>query len=220
MSSPRAQSTDQTDQTAPVEPAQLGKMLLEVGPLAVFFVANSYAKIFWATGAFMVATIIALTVSRALYGRVPVMPLVSGVLVMIFGGLTLWLHEEFFIKIKPTVVNLLFASALFGGLLAGHCLLRYVFGEVFRLTARGWRLLTLRWAGFFVLLAVLNEIVWRSFSTDFWAAFKLFGIMPITMVFAIAQIGLLKRHEIPVTSTSRGVTSGANDGSTGSQSDR
>jgi intracellular septation protein len=203
MQSPRAQTTEQSsepqvDGAPTAEPAKLGKMLLEVGPLAVFFVANSYAQIFWATGAFMIATVIALVVSRALYGRIPIMPLVSGVLVMVFGGLTLWLHEEFFIKIKPTVVNLMFATALFGGLLAGHYLLRYVFGEVFRLTDRGWRLLTVRWASFFVFLAILNEIVWRSFSTEFWAAFKLFGIMPITMVFAISQIGLLKRYELPL----------------------
>jgi intracellular septation protein len=220
MSSPRAEPTNQTNETAPVEPAQLGKMLLEVGPLAVFFVTNSYAKIFWATGAFMVATVIALVVSRALYGRIPIMPLVSGVLVMIFGGLTLWLQEEFFIKIKPTVVNLLFASALFGGLLAGHHLLRYVFGEVFRLTDRGWHLLTMRWASFFVFLAILNEIVWRGFSTDFWAAFKLFGIMPITMIFAIAQVGLLKRYEMPAASARSSATSGASGSATGSTSDR
>ena len=197
MQPPQAQSNEQTDETATVEPAQLGKMLLEVGPLVIFFITNSYAKIFWATGAFMVATIIALAVSRALFGRIPIMPLVSGVLVLVFGGLTLWLQEEFFIKIKPTVVNLMFASALLGGLLAGHSLLRYLFGEVFRLTDLGWRLLTMRWGLFFIFLAVLNEIVWRSSSTEFWAGFKLFGIMPITMAFAIAQLGLLKRHELP-----------------------
>jgi intracellular septation protein len=183
---------------AGVEPAQLGKMLLEVGPIAIFFVAvNWLGDIFWATGAFMIATVIALTVSRSLFGRIPLMPLISGVLVLVFGALTLWLQEEFFIKIKPTVVNLLFASVLFGGLMAGHSLLRYLFGEVFRLEDRGWRVLTMRWACFFVFLAVVNEIVWRSFSTEFWTAFKLFGIMPITMIFAISQIGLLKRYELP-----------------------
>lgn len=224
MHSPRAQITEQATQShvddePAAEPAHLGKMLLEVGPLAVFFVANSYAQIFWATGAFMIATIVALVVSRAIYGRIPIMPLISGVLVLVFGGLTLWLHEEFFIKIKPTVVNLLFAAALFGGLFAGHYLLRYVFGEVFRLTDRGWRLLTVRWASFFVFLAVLNEIIWRSFSTEFWAAFKLFGIMPITMVFAISQIALLKRYELPVANARNSKPSNTKDRGAQSSSD-
>lgn len=200
MASHQTERTDDaksSDQEQIVGAPELGKMALELGPLAVFFVTNSYGNIFLATGAFMVATIIALVVSRAIYGRIPIMPLVSGVLVLIFGSLTLWLQEDFFIKIKPTVVNLLFATILFGGLLMGHSLLRYLFGEVFRLTERGWQILTFRWACFFVLLAVLNEVVWRSFTTEFWAGFKLFGIMPITMIFAVLQIGLLKQHELP-----------------------
>jgi intracellular septation protein len=173
---------------------QFLKLLLEMGPLGVFFLTNSYKGIFWGTGAFMVATVIALTASRALFGRVPVMPLVSGVFVMVFGGLTLLLQDELFIKMKPTIVNTLFASILFGGLLFGHSLLKLLFGEVFRLREPGWRLLTFRWACFFVGLALLNEIVWRSFSTDFWVSFKVFGIMPLTLAFAIAQVGLLKRY--------------------------
>ena len=173
---------------------QFLKLLLEMGPLAVFFLTNSYKGIFWGTGTFMVATVIALTVSRALFGRVPVMPLVSGVFVLVFGGLTLLLQDELFIKMKPTIVNTLFASILFGGLLFGHSLLKQLFGEVFRLREPGWRLLTFRWACFFVGLALLNEVVWRSFSTDFWVSFKVFGIMPLTLAFAIAQVGLLKRY--------------------------
>ena len=145
--------------------------------------------------AFMVAIVISLIASRILFGRVPVMPLVTGVFVLVFGGLTLWLQDEQFIKIKPTLVNALFAGALFTGLLAGRSLLKIVFGEVFRLTDEGWRKLTLRWACFFTFLAVLNEVVWRSFSTDVWVSFKVFGIMPLTMIFAIAQMGLLKKHE-------------------------
>jgi len=181
------------------------KLVLEAGPLVVFFVSNSYAeqlfgasgtqKIFWATGAFMIATTVSLLASRALLGRIPIMPLVSGVFVLLFGGLTLWLQDEHFIKIKPTIVNLLFASILFGGLWHGQLLLKYLFGDAFRLTSEGWRLLTIRWGLFFVFLAVLNEVIWRSFSTDFWAGFKLFGVMPITMIFAIAQIGLLMKHQ-------------------------
>lgn len=174
---------------------QLLKLLVEVGPLAVFFVMNARAGIFWGTGGFMVAIVISLIASRILFGRVPVMPLVTGVFVLVFGGLTLWLQDEQFIKIKPTIVNALFAGALFTGLLAGHSLLKIVFGEVFRLTDEGWRKLTLRWACFFTFLALLNEVVWRSFSTDVWVSFKVFGIMPLTMIFAIAQMGLLKQYE-------------------------
>ena len=178
-----------------VHPAQIWKLVLEAGPLVVFFVANSYYGIFHATGAFMVATLLSLTISRLKFGRIPIMPLVSGVFVLVFGALTLYLQEELFIKLKPTIVNLLFASILFGGLLAGHSLLRHLFGEVFHLTDVGWRILTFRWACFFVFLAILNEIVWRNFSTDFWAGFKLMGVMPITMVFVIAQLGLIHRHD-------------------------
>jgi intracellular septation protein len=177
--------------------AQLLKLAVEVGPLAVFFLANAGAGIFWGTGLFMVATIASLIVSRILFGRIPVMPLVSGACVLVFGGLTLWLQDEHFIKIKPTIVNALFAGALFIGLLAGHSLLRVVFGEVFRLTDEGWRKLTLRWACFFTFLALLNEIVWRTLSTDAWVQFKVFAVIPLTMAFAIAQTGLLRQYEPP-----------------------
>jgi intracellular septation protein len=177
--------------------AQLLKLAVEVGPLVVFFVVNARAGIFWGTGIFMVATIASLIASRILFGRIPVMPLVSGACVMVFGGLTLWLQDEHFIKIKPTIVNALFAGALFFGLLANQPLLRVVFGEVFRLTEEGWRKLTLRWACFFTFLAVLNEIMWRSFSTDTWVSFKVFAVMPLTMAFAVAQVGLLRQYEQP-----------------------
>jgi intracellular septation protein len=173
---------------------QLLKLLLEMGPLGVFFLTNSYKGIFWGTGAFMVATIVALTSSRALFGRIPIMPMVSGAFVLVFGSLTLMLHDALFIKMKPTIVNALFAAILFGGLMYGQSLLKVLFGEVFRLREPGWRILTFRWACFFVCLAVLNEVVWRSFSTDFWVSFKVFGIMPLTLAFALAQVGVLKRY--------------------------
>ncbi|MFN3623190.1 MAG: septation protein A [Hyphomicrobium sp.] len=177
--------------------SQLLKLAVEIGPLVIFFVVNARAGIYWGTGIFMAATLVSLVASRLIFGRVPVMPLVSGACVVVFGGLTLWLQDDHFIKIKPTIVNGLFAAALFGGLLAGHSLLKVVFGEVFRLNEDGWRKLTLRWACFFTFLALLNEVVWRTVSTDTWVSFKVFAIMPLTMVFALSQVGLLRAHEIP-----------------------
>ncbi len=174
---------------------QLIKLAVELGPLIVFFVINSRFGIFAGTGAFMVATIVSLAASRALLGRIATMPLVTGVFVLVFGGLTLWLQDDHFIKIKPTIVNGLFAAILIAGLVSGRLFLKIVFGDVMRLSEEGWRILTLRWALFFVFLAILNEVMWRFFSTDTWVAFKVFGIMPITFVFALAQIGLLKKYE-------------------------
>ena len=192
------QVTDQTE-IKPVSPEdaqhQLFKLLLEIGPLLIYLVVNSQAGLFWGTGCFMVATLASLAVSWTLHGRLPMMPLVSGILVFVFGGLTLVLHEEYFIKIKPTVLNGLFAAILFGGLAMGRSWLKYLFGDRFNLTEEGWRILTFRWACFFVVLAVLNEIVWRNTSTAFWLSFKPFGILPLTIIFAISQIGLLKKHE-------------------------
>ncbi len=174
---------------------QLLKMLVELGPLVVFFIANATTKnIFWGTGAFMVATAIALVASRTLFGRLPMMPMISGIFVLVFGGLTLWLQDALFIKLKPTIVNTLFALILLGGLAFGQSLLRYVLGDVFKLTSVGWRMLTLRWAMFFLVLAALNEIVWRNFSEDFWIAFKMVGVMPLTIIFGVAQLGLLRRY--------------------------
>ncbi|MDX2307852.1 MAG: septation protein A [Hyphomicrobium sp.] len=187
-------ATPSKDAEPQFEDGQFLKLALELGPLLVFFFSNSYLGIFWATGCFIVATIVALIAMRTLFGRIAVMPLVSGVFVIVFGGLTLWLQNDLFIKLKPTIVNALFAAILLGGLATGHALLRFVFGEVFRLTDEGWRILTLRWGLFFVCLAILNEIVWRNFSTETWAAFKVFGIMPLTMIFGIAQVGVLTRH--------------------------
>ncbi len=176
---------------------QLVKMLVEFGPLIVLFVANSQLGIYWATGIFMVATIISLAVSRVVLGRIPMMPLVTALFVMVFGGLTIWLQDEQFIKIKPTIVYCLFAAILFGGLIAGKTFLKLALGEAFRLTDVGWRKLTVRWGGFFLFLALLNEIVWRNFSTDFWVGFKVFGAVPLLMLFAVAQVGLMQRYEQP-----------------------
>lgn len=174
---------------------QLIKFIVELGPLLVFFFVNSRYGIFEGTAAFMVATVIALLASRVFLGRIATMPLVTGVFVLVFGGLTIYLQDDHFIKMKPTIVNGLFAAILAGGLLFDRLFLKIVFGDVMHLTRQGWRILTVRWALFFVVLAVLNEVMWRLFSTDTWVTFKVFGIMPLTFVFAMAQIGVLKKYE-------------------------
>ena len=147
----------------------------------------------------MAATAIALSVSWVLTRTLPMMPLVSGVIVFVFGGLTLWLQDATFIKMKPTIVNSLFAAVLLGGLAFGKSLLGYVFDSAFRLDAAGWRKLTFRWGLFFVFLAVLNEVVWRNFSEDTWVAFKVWGTMPITVAFTLAQMPLIMRHSVDET---------------------
>jgi len=149
-----------------------------------------------ATGLFMAATAIALIASWLLMRTLPIMPMVSGVVVFIFGALTLYLQDDIFIKMKPTIVNTLFGGVLLGGLYFGRSLLGYVFDSAFRLDAEGWRKLTFRWGLFFLFLALANEVVWRNFSTDFWVTFKVWGIMPITLLFTFSQMPLILRHSI------------------------
>lgn len=170
------------------------KFALELGPLVVFFIANGRAGIYVATGAFMVATFAALLVMWLIARKIAVMPLVSAVVVLVFGTLTLWLQDDHFIKMKPTIVNALFGGLLLGGLLFRKPLLPYVLGDVFELTPEGWHKLTIRWGVFFLVMAVLNEVVWRSVSTDTWVAFKTFGYLPLTLVFAMAQVPLMTAH--------------------------
>jgi intracellular septation protein len=171
------------------------KLVLDIGPLVLFFAANARFGIFAATGAFMVAVLIALAVSYAMTRHVATMPLVTAVIVLVFGSLTLVLHDELFIKLKPTIIYLLFGGTLIGGLAFGKPLLGMVFDQMFHLTAEGWRKLTWRWALFFLVLAVLNEIVWRNFSTDTWVSFKLFGVVPLTFLFGALQYPLLMKYQ-------------------------
>lgn len=176
------------------------RLSLELGPLVVFFFANQRFGIFSATLAFMVAMAVSILAMWLAARRVPIMPLVSGAVVMVFGGMTLYFSDETFIKLKPTIVNLLFAGALFAGLAMRRNLLPIVFDGVLQLNAEGWRKLSWRWAFFFVFLAGLNELLWRNVSTDVWVAFKVWGVMPLTFLFALAQMPLIMRESSEETS--------------------
>ena len=177
------------------------KIVLDLGPLVLFFVANSRLGIFGATAVFMAATIIALIAGYTLTRHVPMMPLVSAVVVLVFGSLTLYLQDDTFIKLKPTIIYVLFGAVLLGGQLMGKPLLAMVFDQVFHLNPEGWRKLTMRWVLFFFALAILNEIVWRTQSTDTWVAFKLFGFVPLTFIFAALQYPLLQKYAVKETAS-------------------
>jgi intracellular septation protein len=192
------------------------KLALDFGPLLLFFFANAKpalfepwiaplipdavvsgerAGIFVATAVFMVAIVAALLISYVLTRRLPMMAVASAIIVVVFGGATLIFQNETFIKLKPTIIYLLFAGTLFGGLIFRKPLLAMVFDQMFHLTDEGWRKLTIRWALFFLGLAVLNEIVWRTQTTDTWVTFKVFGVMPLTFVFAALQYPLLTQYD-------------------------
>ena len=172
------------------------KLALELGPLVLFFLSNAKFGIFIATGVLMVGVVAALAVSWLLTRHVPIMPLVTAVAVLVFGALTFIFQDEIFIKMKPTIVNTIFGSVLLIALAMGKPLLPVVLDSMMRLSETGWRILTLRWGLFFFVLAGINEVVWRTQTTDFWVSFKVFGTMPITIVFALAQIPLIMKHEI------------------------
>jgi len=175
-------------------PSVLLKLAIELGPLLVFFGTNAAAGIYAGTAAFMAATLVSLLAAWFSYHKLPIMPIVSGVIVLVFGGLTLYLRDETFIKLKPTIVYTMFAALLVAGLLWKKPMLELLFGPVFTLTEEGWRKLTIRWALFFAAMAVVNELVWRNVSTDAWVSFKAFGFLPLTFLFAIAQVPLMQRH--------------------------
>jgi intracellular septation protein len=196
------------------------KLALDIGPLLLFFVANSRPAwflpvvgpllpvsvssgerigIFVATAVFMVAIVVALVTSYALTRHLPAMPLITAAVVLVFGSLTLLLHDELFIKLKPTIIYVLFGGTLLVGLALGKPLLGVLFDSVVHLNEEGWRKLTLRWALFFFGLAVVNEIVWRTQTTDTWVAFKVFGVLPLTLLFAALQLPLMTRYTPPET---------------------
>jgi intracellular septation protein len=171
------------------------KFVVEIGPLIAFFIAYAKLGIFWATGTIMVATLISLAVSILVFKKISPVPLVTAGIVCIFGGLAFWFNDPRFFYVKPTIINLLFAAVLAAGLFTGRPLIKTLLGDQVHLTDEGWRKLSIRWLVFFVALAGLNEVMWRCFSESTWATFKVFGILPLTMVFAVAQVGLLRRHE-------------------------
>ena len=185
----------QQDAQAP-DRQQLLKVAVDLAPLLVFFAAYLALGIFWATGALMVATVASLIASRRLLGHVSPMLIVTTVLVIGFGTLTLFLNDARFIKMKPTMINLLFAVVLVGGLYLRRPVLQLMLGSTLQLTDVGWRKLTIRWAIFFLVMAAANEVVWRNFSDTTWASFKVFGILPLTLIFALLQLGLIRRHEL------------------------
>src|SRR5664279_457602 len=172
------------------------KLTLDIGPLVLFFVANARFGIFAATAAFMVAVLIALAVSYAMTRHIAIMPVVTAVIVLVFGGLTLFLHNDLFIKLKPTIIYVLFGGTLLGGLALGKPLLSILFDQMFHLTDEGWRKLTWRWVLFFFALAIANEIVWRTQTTDFWVSFKLFGVVPLTFLFGALQMPLINKYSV------------------------
>src|SRR3984957_19041005 len=178
------------------QPHPLFKLATELGPLLVFFVANAKFHLFVATGAFMAAVIAAMIASYMVTRHVPIMAMITGVIVIVFGTLTLVLHDETFIKVKPTIIYGLFAAILGGGLLFGRSFIAIMFDQMFNLSPQGWRMLTLRWALFFLAMAIVNEVIWRTQSTDFWVGFKAFGVIPLTMIFAVSQMPLIKRYHL------------------------
>ena len=172
------------------------KLLIDIGPLAIFFIFYSKSGLQASILPFMIATVIAVLFSYILEKKIPIMPTVGAGIVLVFGGLTIYFDNEVFFKMKPTIINLLFAVILYGGILIKKPLLKILLGAALKLKEEGWRILTLRWIGFFIALAILNEIVWRTQSTDVWVNFKVFGILPITFLFTMIQFPLIKKYQV------------------------
>ena len=172
------------------------KLLIDIGPLAVFFVFYTRSDLKTAILPFMIATIIAVLFSYIIEKKIPIMPTVGAVIILIFGGLTIYFNNETFFKMKPTIINLLFAGVLYGGIILNKPFLRYLLGAALKLQDEGWDILTKRWIGFFIALAILNEIIWRTQTTDIWVNFKVFGILPITFIFTLTQFATIKKYQI------------------------
>ncbi|MGY9062983.1 MAG: septation protein A [Rhodospirillales bacterium] len=177
------------------------KPVVEYGPIFVFFVAYYTYDLLTATAAIMGATAIALILSYGFERKIPMMPLLTAVVIGVFGGLTLWLKDDIFIKMKPTIIQSLFGFILLGGLAFGKLFLKSVMGQIWNMTDRAWRTLTVRFSCYFFAMAMINELVWRTQSTDFWVNFKVFGLMGLTFVFIISQMGFIQRNAQEVEPT-------------------
>ena len=172
------------------------KLLIDIGPLAVFFIFYTRSDLQTAILPFMIATVIAVLFSYIIEKKIPIMPTVGAIIILTFGGLTIYFDNETFFKMKPTIINILFAGILYGGIILNKPLLRYLLGAALKLQDEGWDILTKRWIGFFIALAILNEIIWRTQTTDIWVSFKVFGILPITFIFTLTQFSTIKRYQI------------------------
>jgi intracellular septation protein len=189
----------------PLEPGPMARLMIDLGPLVVFFAVNAWLGIFAATGAFMAAITAAMLVSKLKYRHISPLLWFSAAMVLVLGGLTLWLHNETFIKIKPTIYYLLVASLLGFGLATKRNLLKMVLGSAYPgLSERGWQLLSRNWAIFFAVMAGVNEAVWRNTDTEFWIGFKLWGFLPATFLFAIANVPMLMRHGLQLETKEEG----------------
>ena len=175
---------------------QIRRLALDLGPLLIFFAGFKYLGIYGATAVFMAAVFVALGLDYVLEKRLSPMPLFTAVLVLIFGGLTLYLKNDIFLKMKPTVLYAFFGAVLLGGLSVNRLFIKYVFAQAFELDEPGWRQLTWRWGLFFIVLAILNEAVWRNASTDTWVNFKTWGIIPLIFLFALAQTPFVMKHHV------------------------
>ena len=172
------------------------KILVDIGPLAVFFIFYTRGDLLSAILPFMIATVIAVLFSYIVEKKIPIMPTVGAAIILVFGGLTIYFDNDVFFKMKPTIINILFGAILYGGMLINKPLLKYLLGSALKLQEEGWVVLTKRWIGFFIALAILNEIIWRTQSTDLWVNFKVFGILPITFIFTMTQFSLIKKYQI------------------------
>ena len=172
------------------------KLFIDIGPLAVFFIFYTKGDLRSSILPFMIATVISVMFSYILEKKIPIMPTVGAAIILVFGGLTIYFDNEVFFKMKPTIINILFAAILYIGQTLNKPLLKYLLGKTLKLQEEGWAILTKRWVGFFIALAILNEIVWRTQSTDIWVNFKVFGILPITFIFTITQFSLIKKYQI------------------------
>ena len=173
------------------------KLFIDIGPLAVFFIYYKISgDLIDAILPLMLATIISVVISYILEKRIPIMPTLGAGIVVIFGGLTIIFDNKIFIFMKPTIINIIFAAILYGGIILKKPLLKYLLGSALKLEEEGWTILTQRWTAFFIALAVLNEIVWRTMSEEFWVSFKVFGILPITFIFTMTQFPLIKKYQV------------------------